>query len=268
MKAHSLAWWRAWCERLWRQNESRWLGRTGQDHAYRRRVVVPALREALQDDAGSTLVDLGCGDGAMTALLLRALGRRRPDFILLVDRSATQLMRAEERVRPFVSDVGCVYGDVARLPLRGTVENDRRAWISVFALQELPRLAPVFARLRRVMRTSERLHAVVVAPSFAERLRRTRRAFVAGLGGARDDFRLAMRYPIADGADGAFFLPHFQRTVADYRCLARLHGLRLVHWRALTVPRTRGTERVFLPTVYGEDILTYPSSLLLTFERR
>lgn len=270
--------WKNWCEALWRQNEGAWMNRDGQDHAYRHHVVVPALVKALRKRTETTLVDLGCGDGAMTDMLLHALKEDAPATTVLVDRSKPQLETAHARLEKHRTRAIILKGELnaesssltAEAFFKGIrdVSSGHFSWVSVFAMQELPSLGQFFHGVGSLMKPGERLYGIVVAHTFAEKLKRTKRAFVEGIGADGDDFVTAMRYPIGTGNKGeVFYLPHFQRRVVDYRVIGRRHGLRLTEVQELTVPRTADTEQIFLPSIYGEDILNHISSQLLTFEK-
>ena len=77
-------------------------------------VTGPLLAFA-QARAGSTVIDVGCGCGATTIELARAVGPS--GRVVGIDLSEPMLARATERLRVF-ANATCLLGDAAELPLR------------------------------------------------------------------------------------------------------------------------------------------------------
>ena len=65
--------------------------------------------------AGSTVIDVGCGCGATTIELARAVGPS--GRVVGIDVSGPMLALAKERLRPF-ANTACLLGDAGQLPLR------------------------------------------------------------------------------------------------------------------------------------------------------
>jgi ubiquinone/menaquinone biosynthesis C-methylase UbiE len=77
-------------------------------------VTGPLLAFA-QPRAGSTVIDVGCGCGATTIELARAVGPS--GRVVGIDLSEPMLALATERLRVF-ANATCLLGDAAELPLR------------------------------------------------------------------------------------------------------------------------------------------------------
>ena len=76
-------------------------------------VIAPLLAFAAPR-AGSTVLDVGCGCGATTIELARAVGPS--GRVIGIDLSGPMLALAEERLRKF-ANASCLLGDAAELPL-------------------------------------------------------------------------------------------------------------------------------------------------------
>jgi len=82
------------------------------------RTLAPVLGPLLEfaaPRAGSTVIDVGCGCGATTIELTRAVGPS--GRVVALDLSGPMLALATERLRPFPNTT-CLLGDAAELPLR------------------------------------------------------------------------------------------------------------------------------------------------------
>lgn len=257
-----------WAQQVWKENGSKWLDREGQDHFYRDAVVIPALSAAVVEHASPrvTLIDLGAGDGYTTHALVRQLRKTRVqlDAVVLADRSLSECRHA----RALMGDQGVT---IVREDLLepGAISNLARRTkypvvvVSVFVLQELPCLRSFMAEVAAALKPGSLFAAVVVAPTFADRLRR--RGAVRVIGEAADrqeDWSWYGLYPISS-RDTTFYLPHFQRRLVDYTRLISGAGLRVGLVRPLFVPSTQASRAVFRSTTYGESILGSPSSTLI-----
>ncbi len=276
MFCHNLSWWRRWCELLWDRAEAGWIDRQGQDHLYRRRVVVPALQVAAAHMTFDSIIDIGSGDGSMTSAFVRTLPPAKRRHVVCLDHSSKQLWIARRNLSD-LTQVSCVHGDVCSdifwSQAKGGVNraSQSRLWISVFMLQELPSLKILLKNMAQCMAPGEQFLAITTSPSFVDfmicdawrRYGVRREAF----GCWPQDFTYAMEYPVPVADGTCITLPHFQRWPKHFRRQADAAGLVMKGWRDLTVPWTLETERVFGSTIYGRDILERASSVLMTFER-
>jgi SAM-dependent methyltransferase len=106
------------------EQRNRWNGADG-DHWVREqerldRTLAPVIDPLLEFAAprpASTVIDVGCGCGATTLALARAVGPS--GRVIGIDVSEPMLGRAKERLSGFPS-ANCVLGDAAELPLRET----------------------------------------------------------------------------------------------------------------------------------------------------
>ena len=81
------------------------------------RTLAPATRPLIAfaaPRAGTTVIDVGCGCGATTIELARAVGPS--GRVVGIDLSGPMLTLAKERLRPF-GNATCLLGDAAELPL-------------------------------------------------------------------------------------------------------------------------------------------------------
>jgi SAM-dependent methyltransferase len=137
---------------------TRWNGSDGeywalrQDHLDRTLspVTAPLLAFAAPR-AGSTVIDVGCGCGATTIELARAVGPA--GRVMGLDLSEPMLARAKERVREF-TNTSCLLGDAAELPLHHLAAE---LIVSRFGVMFFGDPAAAFANLRTGLVRSGRL---------------------------------------------------------------------------------------------------------------
>ena len=261
--------WVHWSKKLWRNAEQGWLTRNGQDHFYREAVVLPALLSAITSTSlikrPVSILDLGCGDGHSTSILLAELKRRKFNLsVTLADRSRRLINAARQ------------YSVLASSDFIRTDFMDRSWWrnfdnlrhptvfLAIFLLQELSELSHFFKGVSELMLEEDRLFVVVPAPRYAENLRRLSRIHVVTLGDITNDWRWAGEYPISI-SDGTIALPHFQRTLDNYSRTPAMHSIKLIRHDDLSVPDTQTARNVFVETVYGCAIIGRPSAKLLTY---
>src|SRR4051794_11863641 len=99
----------------------RWNGSDGEYWATNQdrldRTLAPVTRPLLEFAAprrGSTVIDVGCGCGATTIEIARAVGAS--GRVVGIDLSSSMLALAAERLRQFANTT-CLLGDAAELPL-------------------------------------------------------------------------------------------------------------------------------------------------------
>jgi hypothetical protein len=262
---------RMWTERVWAEAEAKWLARDGQDSFYTDYVVVPGLVRGIQQLCTHglvELVDIGCGDGYCTEHLVASMIRAgfSPSRIFLLDRSRTQLEIASDcaRLNEAVS-VRCDLNDYnwfTCLPPR----DCQRILVSVFTVQELPALVPLVAGLGSLMSADDTALLLTVAPMYSASLLRRGQILEPISGSIHDDWRWRGLYPI-DNAAGTAYLPHFQRTVDQYRRALCRHGLRCISTHYLVVPPGGAANSVFSNTVYGRQIIGVHSSVILAVRK-
>lgn len=107
-------------------------------------VMAPLLAFA-DARAGSCVIDVGCGCGATTIELARAVGAS--GRVIGIDVSAPMLGRASERLREF-GNATCLLGDAAELPLGGL---DAELIVSRFGVMFFGDPVAAFANLRTAM---------------------------------------------------------------------------------------------------------------------
>jgi hypothetical protein len=262
--------WTTWCESLWREAEGAWLARSGQDHFYRRSVVVPALTTAMRRHTRfGTMLDVGCGDGYTTQLVLRELHAAGdgPRSVCLIDRSTSQLEVASRR--QLLTGAGIVSANLASGDWHGRIAALRRGptvIISTFVVQELPSLSGLLGGLASLLRAGDVALLLFVAPSYSAHLLDHQQIERVALSDGQVDWRWAGKYPISIGAN-VVYLPHFQRDLALIGAACQAHGLAVSACNTLSVPDTPQAREVFSSSVYGADIIGRPSSVLLSVSR-
>jgi SAM-dependent methyltransferase len=234
-------------------------------------VVIPAIRREAQLSRSGfrTLVDLGSGDGFVTAELLRDVPREYVQRIVLVDRSTAQLRIARARAQLRRAEI--LAGDIlSRAWVRKVAATPSpRLLLSVFVLQELPSLRDFFLGLASCMSADDSALCVIVAPTYSASLARRGATELVSRGElGRVDWVWAGRYPISLASSRTIYLPHFQRPLRTYREAASKAGLSVKGARCLAVPPSERARRVFTDTAYGNEIVGRTSSLLLTIRRR
>ncbi len=140
------------------EQRERWSGADGEywvSHQERLdRMLVPVMRPLLDFAApveGSTVIDVGCGCGATTIELARAVGPK--GRVLGIDVSGPMLALARERLRGF-PNATCVLGDAADLKLDGI---GAELMVSRFGVMFFGDPAKAFANLRRGLAPGGRL---------------------------------------------------------------------------------------------------------------
>jgi SAM-dependent methyltransferase len=101
--------------------------------------------------AGSTVIDVGCGCGATTIELARAVGPS--GRVVGIDLSGCMLALAAERLRKFANTT-CLLGDAAELPLR---DLDAELIVSRFGVMFFGDPVAAFANLRTGLAAGGRL---------------------------------------------------------------------------------------------------------------
>jgi len=259
-----------WTERMWADAEPKWVARDGQDSFYRDYVVVPGLMRAIRRFVARDVVellDLGCGDGYCTENLVASMRTAgfAPSRVLLLDRSTVQLQLAVRRRN--LNGAKVIHTDLSDSGWFSLVPKrvSQRLLISVFVVQELPVLQPLLLGLRALMSNADVALLVTTAPEYSALLLR-RRAILEPVKNPTDtDWHWRGLYPI-DGAAGRLYLPHFQRTVMDYKRVISALGLRCIAADYLSVPDNRKATSVFSETIYGRHIVGIRSSVLLAIQ--
>jgi hypothetical protein len=80
------------------------------------------------------------------------------------------------------------------------------------------------------------------------------------------DWNWAGEFPVPVGGE-TVYLPHFQRDLQAIIEAHSAHGLAVNAVQELCVPDSVEARRIFDGTVYGEDIIGRPSSVLLSIRK-
>jgi len=275
----------SWVETVWHAASARWSGRSGQDKSYRSHVILPAVADIVRElygDRRLRTLDMGCGDG----ILLE--DSRTVDFTLSlgvylgVDINPELIERA--RLRHQGEHIRFLHGDLTDSGLARRIARFSAVWdiiLSIFVVQEIPDIAAFLRTLEHVLGQDSRAVLVTVHPEFAEWLNAQGHVKIEGrLGGAGGNdsppWRWAGLYPIVDEPGEPFHLPHFHRTVEDYRALCRRWGLIVEEIRELPdrhhslpqlVAEGRSPFAPFPTNVYWPRIGESPSAVALIIRK-
>jgi SAM-dependent methyltransferase len=140
------------------QQRARWGGVEGEYWARQQdrldRMLAPVIRPLLEFAApvvGSTVIDVGCGCGATTVELARAVGPE--GRVVALELSEPMLKMAEQRLQAF-ANARCMLGDAAELPLGGL---DAELMVSRFGVMFFGDPVAAFANLRTGLAPGGRL---------------------------------------------------------------------------------------------------------------
>ncbi len=223
-----------WVENVWHDVFSRWSARSGQDKSYRWHVIHPAIVSILKKlyhERHLSILELGCGDGVLlddpeTGELVSGEGR-----YLGVDLSIELLEKAREYHHE--GNVSFLQGNLSDNDLARKILGDGSEWdcvLSIFVVQEIPDIESFMGNLSKLLEKCSRAVIVTVHPDFAEWLEQTGSIQIINeLNGLNDNMKPRWRwvglYPIVDEPDETFYLPHFHRTLEDYRSLLNRSGI-------------------------------------------
>ena len=275
----------SWVRSLWNKASSRWAGRSGQDRNYRSRVTHPFLVDAIRARAPQgnlNILDLGCGDGILLEdnRFLEVIGTG--GNYLGVDISEPLL----EKVR-FQLPRGTISFLTMNLTdpnLPHAVQAVRPDWdviLSIFVVQEIPAVETFFRNLGDLLTPDSWALLITVHPDFGEWLLREGHLlpnddFTMNSPARNVPWRWAGSYPIVDEPFEPFYLPHFQRTIDDYRRIIESSGLCVEEVIELPAERdipglvSEGLSpfRPFPTNVYWPCIAEKPSSLVLSVRKK
>jgi len=266
-----ISWWKNWSEHLWEVVENKWISRNGQDHFYRIKVVIPAIEKAIRNvEDLLTVIDLGCGDAFVLNQLLKRdiITTNMIRDIILIDRSNRLLKIAQSRIKlPSARAIKADLDNDSWVPIvKGTKPN--KLFLSIFLIQEMPRVDNFFSNLYKVFKERDLGLFITVAPSFAHHLISTGKMHLTRKGILNNTyFRWAAAYPVA-GNSRPIHLPYFHRTRKEYEEALNRYGMKLIDYKYLSVPSNKISWGVFENTLYGEDIINRPSSLLLIVKKK
>lgn len=263
---------RAWVRDLWELAESKWIARDGQDKYYREKVAIPGIIEAIEKTGNIgqfELIDIGSGDGLTTNHLIMSMVQNSliPSKIVLIDRSKAQLKIAssqKELNKALIINSNLLDNKWVNMlpdPLH------RRIFISMFLVQELPDLRPLLKGLNDVMTQKDIAIFLTVAPSYSSTLLQSGAILESQDGDVGNDWYWKGMYPI-DGLRGRFYLPHYQRDLDDYKKQLIKYGFHCIYRKHLSVPVTREAHHIFRNTVYYNNIIGIPSSVVFAFQNK
>ena len=193
-------------------------------------AIIKILRERFPN-RDLRILDLGCGDGIiLDDQESRELLAENGDY-LGVDVSSELLEKARERHHE--KNVSFLQGNLSDNDLAQNIISRKNTWdciISVFVIQEIPDIESFVINLKQLLDYVSLAIIVTVHPDFAEWLRDNGRMKAAEnltnpAGNEHFHWRWAGYYPIVDEPHETFFLPHFHRTIQDYRTLLERFGI-------------------------------------------
>jgi len=267
-----------WAHSLWKEAESRWVGRGSQDRSYRYLAVYPFLFSVirmLRKRNPLTILDLGCGDGSMLD------DERFRELVgddcryLGVDVSGMLLDTAQKHHQS--DNISFCEKHLTDPDLVEAVTGNGAFWncvVAVFVIQEIPDLQAFLRNISRILSPESVALFVTVHPDFADWLLEQGRirpveSLAPDPGDSAPPWRWAGGYPILDEPDEPFLVPHFQRTTDDYTALIESAGLKtdliaeIPNHRELADLVAQGMSpfKPFPANVYWPRIGEHPSSL-------
>jgi len=227
-----------WAGLLWRDAQSRWSERSGQDKNYRQHVIHPAVCSLLREsfpDRGVRILELGCGDGFFLDDLKEHKLIENGGAYLGVDISAELIKRA--RKNNTGEHIDFLQSNLADNKLAEYIWSRNESWdcvVSIFVIQEIPDIKSVMANLGKILPNGLPVIFVTVHPDFAQwllqkgRMQKADEYDVIPLNEGNEQGEIqwhwAGYYPIVDEPLDAFHLPYFHRNLDDYRSFLNKSG--------------------------------------------
>lgn len=274
MKKYNESWWFSWSRNLWETGEAKWIKRSGQDHFYRQKVVLPALRNKLKYfNTINSILDLGCGDGYTLQELFKFedISFSNDINISLVDLSATQLKIAEQKLEINYRNLKVIHADLNEKTWIKSLDYlvSPKVILNIFVLQEMVYIHNFFQNISEIMCKDDLMLALIVAPKFASNLSRQNANMEHSdkFTDLEKDWHWASKYPITTNSS-TIYLPHFHRTIADYRKIISKFNLFVSEVIYLRVPDDIESKEIFRKTDYKEKITETNSSVLLSIKKK
>lgn len=224
-----------WADNVWHDAYTRWSGRSGQDKSYRWNVIHPAIVKILEERFKGKhlrILDLGCGDGVMLDNYKSWELMGNDGFYLGIDVSPELLEEARKSHQE--KNVRFIEGNLTDPDLpRIIASQETSRWdciLSVFVIQEIPDIRSFLDNLAPLFETDTLGLIITVHPDFAEWLKKTEKIRIAEDESHDDSSRDSLwqwagYYPIVDEPTETFYLPHFQRSIEEYRSLIEQAGM-------------------------------------------
>jgi 2-polyprenyl-3-methyl-5-hydroxy-6-metoxy-1,4-benzoquinol methylase len=149
-------------QRIWDANAAFWDSHVGEGHTFHKVLVEPAVDRLLALQAGESVLEIGCGNGAYA--------RHMADggaHVLATDFSSVFLERAQGRSQTYGDRIEYRQLDAtdeARLLALGEGRFD--AVVSNMALMDMPAVEPLFGAIGRLLRPGGRFIVSVMHPCF------------------------------------------------------------------------------------------------------
>lgn len=280
---------KSWAAQVWKEATPIWADRPGQDYAYREYVVNPAISKVIQQlniDKSSSVVEIGCGDGAHTFFWRKELNSLGLESvrILGIDLLDSLISKAKKDSIGYknidfeVCDIA--YEETAKLIIDRVGNPD--VIIAMFLLQDVPDLEGVLKTVTTALKKNGHFIAVFVHPDFAVHLQQLGQVKVAAADKDVPDeyispsgivqWRFRGYYPIAQEDKPPFYVPYFHRNLKDYQDALKKVGLTVIEDISLIPDKTMIHEfenKHILPfvqsewNVYWPIIVSSPSSILI-----
>ncbi|MFH1182671.1 MAG: methyltransferase domain-containing protein [Candidatus Moraniibacteriota bacterium] len=267
-----------WARKVWEKAVKSWKARS-QDYNYRKFLARPAIEsslEGLQPVKNGVFLDLGCGEGDETRHIREFLVKQGSSGTLYgfdQQRELIQIAQERKEDRYFITTF-YDHGRMEELGEKYCLKGKIHRIFSTFLLQDMPDAESHFEIVFLCLRKGGRGIFLLVHPDFGKKM------LEKGVLKVNTElqsrlWKWAAEYPIVEENGKTFYVPYFQRNLADYLKSLRRRFPRVTfsEWRP-SAKVIKKCERQHLSpfydhpgNVYYPEILKIPSTVVFLVEK-